>query len=84
MIHYFLQVVLFQLLFLVVYDLFLKKETFFNYNRLYLLVTSVLGFVIPFIKLDVLQQQIPQDFLLRKSPCVFTLWEFLLLRYCLL
>jgi hypothetical protein len=55
-------VVLFQLLFLVVYDLFLKKETFFNYNRLYLLVTSVLGFVIPFIKLDVLQQQIPQEF----------------------
>ncbi|HIN98075.1 MAG TPA: blaR1 peptidase M56 [Flavobacteriaceae bacterium] len=62
MIHYFLQVVLFQLLFLVVYDLFLKKETFFNYNRVYLLVTSVLGFVIPFIKLDVLQQQIPQAF----------------------
>ena len=62
MIHYFLQVVLFQLLFLVVYDLFLKKETFFNYNRVYLLVTSVLGFVIPFIKLDVLEQQIPQAF----------------------
>tara|TARA_R110002072_G_scaffold7503_2_gene40993 strand:+ start:787764 stop:789200 length:1437 start_codon:yes stop_codon:yes gene_type:complete len=62
MIHYFLQVVLFQLLFLVVYDLFLKKETFFSYNRVYLLVTSVLGFVIPFIKLDVLQQQIPQAF----------------------
>ncbi len=62
MIHYFLQVILFQLLFLVVYDVFLKKETFFNYNRLYLLCTSVVSFVIPFLKIEAIQQNIPQEF----------------------
>ncbi|WP_432411893.1 M56 family metallopeptidase [Rasiella sp. SM2506] len=62
MIHYILQVLLFQLLFLVVYDVFLKKETFFNYNRLYLLVTSVVSFVIPFLKIEAIQQSIPQEF----------------------
>ncbi len=62
MIHYILQVILFQLLFLVVYDLFLKKETFFNYNRLYLLGTSVVSFVIPFLKIETIQQRIPQEF----------------------
>lgn len=62
MIHYILQVILFQLLFLVVYDVFLKKETFFNYNRAYLLGTSVLSFVIPFIRIEAIQQNIPQEF----------------------
>ncbi|QIE59467.1 hypothetical protein G5B37_07785 [Rasiella rasia] len=62
MIHYILQVILFQLLFLVVYDLFLKKETFFNYNRLYLLGTSILSFVIPFLKFEAIQQTIPQEY----------------------
>ena len=62
MIHYIVQVVLFQLLFLVVYDVFLKKETFFNYNRVYLLLTSVVSFVLPFIKIEALQQTIPESF----------------------
>jgi len=62
MIHYILQVLLFQLLFLVVYDVFLKKETFFNYNRLYLLGTSLVSFVIPFLKIEAIQQNIPQEY----------------------
>jgi bla regulator protein BlaR1 len=62
LIHYILQVILFQLLFLVVYDLFLKKETFFKYNRLYLLGTSVASFVIPFLKIEAIQQRIPEGF----------------------
>ncbi|MAZ71847.1 MAG: blaR1 peptidase M56 family protein [Flavobacteriaceae bacterium] len=62
MIHYILQVLLFQLLFLAVYDVFLKKETFFNYNRLYLLGTSVVSFVIPFLKIEAIQQSIPQEY----------------------
>jgi bla regulator protein blaR1 len=62
MIHYILQVILFQLLFLVVYDAFLKRETFFNYNRLYLLGTSLVSFVIPFIQIEAIQQSIPQEF----------------------
>lgn len=62
MIHYILQVILFQLLFLVVYDVFLKKETFFSYNRIYLVCTTVVSFVIPFIHIEALQQSIPQEY----------------------
>lgn len=61
MINYIVQVVLFQILFLVVYDLFLQKETFFKWNRLYLLVTPVLSFVIPFIKFDFIQNSVAQE-----------------------
>ena len=52
MLYLIFQCVLFQLLFLIVYDLFLKRNTFFSYNRLYLLITSALSIVIPFIKID--------------------------------
>lgn len=50
MINYIIQVVLFQVLFLVIYDVFLAKETFFNTNRAYLLGTLGLSFVLPAIK----------------------------------
>jgi len=65
MIHYILQTLVFQLLFLVIYDLFLKKETFFNLNRLYLLVTPVLSFILPLIKIEAIQQNIPQQYMLQ-------------------
>ena len=52
MIQYVLECVVFQLLFLMVYDLFLKKETFFQWNRVYLLTTFVLSLVLPWIKLE--------------------------------
>ncbi|MDX1762355.1 MAG: M56 family metallopeptidase, partial [Christiangramia sp.] len=61
MIHYILQVLFFQLLFLLVYDLFLKKETFFNYNRLYLLVAPVLAFLIPWLRLEFLVSAVPEN-----------------------
>ena len=61
MIHYLLQVLFFQLLFLLVYDLFLKKETFFNYNRLYLLVTPILAFVIPWLRIEFLVSAVPEN-----------------------
>ncbi|MCM8568675.1 M56 family metallopeptidase [Gramella jeungdoensis] len=61
MIHYILQVLFFQLLFLLVYDLFLKKETFFNYNRLYLLVTPLLAFIIPWLRLEFLVEAVPDS-----------------------
>ncbi|MCP9198774.1 M56 family metallopeptidase [Gramella sp. GC03-9] len=61
MIHYILQVLFFQLLFLLVYDLFLKKETFFNYNRLYLLVTPILAFAIPWLRLEFLVNAVPES-----------------------
>ena len=65
MIHYILQILAFQLLFLVVYDLFLKKETFFSSNRLYLIVTPVLSLILPLIKIDLIRQNIPEQFMMQ-------------------
>jgi bla regulator protein BlaR1 len=62
MIHYILQIVVFQLVFLVLYDLFLKRETFFNANRLYLVFTPLLSFVLPLIKIPAFQQAIPEQY----------------------
>ncbi len=52
MLHYIIQVLIFQTLFLAVYDLFLKKETFFQWNRVYLIASSVFAYGIPLIKTD--------------------------------
>ena len=62
MIQYIVQVVAFQLLFIMAYDLFLKKETFFNWNRAYLLVSSMLSFIIPFIKINSFSEIVPQAY----------------------
>ena len=61
MLYTILQIIAFQALFLLVYDLFLKRETFFNYNRVYLLVTSILSLVLPFIKLPMLKTMTVKD-----------------------
>lgn len=58
---YILQVIFFQLLFLLVYELLLKKETFFNYNRTYLLITPVLAFILPSINIEILSDFVSQD-----------------------
>ena len=63
MIYYLLQTIVFQLLFLASYDLFLKKETFFQWNRVYLVITPLLAIFLPFIKIPILQSVIPQRFL---------------------
>lgn len=60
MIHTILQILVFQMLFLAFYELILKKETFFNGNRAYLLITSILAVVLPFVSFEFIQQQIPQ------------------------
>lgn len=70
MVHYVFQLFTFQLLFLAVYDLFLKKETFFQYNRVYLLCTSILSIALPLLKIGVLRQAIPQEYLVQ-LPLVF-------------
>lgn len=62
MIHYILQVVVFQFLFWVCYELFFKKETFFMINRGYLLIASILSFVLPLFPISWLQQQIPTQY----------------------
>ncbi|MBI9040536.1 energy transducer TonB [Lutibacter sp.] len=70
MINFILQVVLFQALFLAVYDFFLQKETFFKWNRFYLLLTPVLAFVIPFLKFESLQKSVPIQYV-EQLPTVF-------------
>lgn len=65
MIHYILQTIAFQLLFLVVYDLFLKKETFFNTNRFYLIITPILSLVLPLIQIPAIRENIPQEYILQ-------------------
>jgi len=57
-----LQIIVFQLCFLLIYEVLLKKETFFNWNRVYLLSTSILSLVLPFIKLKSFSKVIPNDF----------------------
>ena len=70
MINYIIQVVLFQALFLAVYDLFLQKETFFKWNRAYLLATPVLAFLIPFLKFESFQNTVSQEYI-TQLPTVF-------------
>ena len=62
MINYIIQVLLFQTVFLAVYDLILKKETFFQWNRAYLLLTSVLAYIIPLIKFTSVTESLPQEY----------------------
>ena len=79
MLYTILQIIAFQALFLLVYDLFLKRETFFNSNRGYLLITSVLSLALPFIKFSELKQlttkdvviQLPEVFIGTKVPSTY-------------
>lgn len=52
--EYIIQVILFQLGFLVAYELLLKKETFFSYNRWYLLLAPSLALLLPLLKIEFL------------------------------
>ena len=63
MINYIIQMLLFQTLFLAVYDLFLQKETFFKWNRIYLLATPILSFIIPLLSLKSLKKTVPQEYI---------------------
>ena len=67
MIAYILQSILFQILFLLVYEVLLKKETFFSYNRWYLLITSVLSLVLPLIKIEALSFIVPTESITQMS-----------------
>ncbi|MEN8187466.1 MAG: M56 family metallopeptidase [Bacteroidota bacterium] len=62
MINYIVQVLLFQTVFLAVYDIILKKETFFQWNRAYLIITSALAYVLPLLKFQTVQENIPQEY----------------------
>ena len=61
MINYIIQVMLFQVLFLIVYDFVLSKETFFAKNRWYLLMSAIMSFCIPFIQIPSFQKVVSND-----------------------
>lgn len=61
MITYILESLAFQLVFLLAYDLFLKKETFFQWNRAYLLGTFALSLILPWVNIQALQTTMPQE-----------------------
>jgi len=65
MLHYIIQTIAFQLFFLIIYDAFLKKETFFNWNRAYLIITALLSIALPFIKVEQFKDVVPQQFIIR-------------------
>ena len=70
MLQYLIYVVLFQSMFLVVYDIFHKKDTFFSLGRFYLLLTSILSFILPLIKIHKINESIPEEYLVQ-LPAVF-------------
>ena len=63
MIQYILEILAFQILFLIVYDLFLKGETFFQWNRFYLIGTFILSLVLPWVKIEAFKTTVSQDFI---------------------
>jgi bla regulator protein blaR1 len=65
MLHYILQTIAFQLFFLIIYDVFLKRDTFFNWNRAYLLITTLLSIILPFIKIEQFKDVVPQQFIIK-------------------
>ena len=65
MLHYILQTIAFQVFFLIVYDLFLKNETFFNWNRVYLIGTAFLTFSLPFLKFESIKAIVPEPMVIR-------------------
>ncbi|WP_405606695.1 M56 family metallopeptidase [Polaribacter sp. Asnod1-A03] len=72
MINYILQVILFQVLFLAIYDFFLSKETFFTKNRWYLLSTPLLSFLIPLIKIPTFKKAVPQEYIIHLPEIVLS------------
>lgn len=64
MAHYCIEVVAYQLVFLLIYDVFLKRDTFFNWNRFYIITTALASTIIPLIKIDNFNKVVPQKFII--------------------
>ncbi|SFW63010.1 M56 family metallopeptidase [Cellulophaga fucicola] len=74
MVQYVLECLAFQLVFLIIYDVFLRRETFFQWNRLYLLGTCVLSFLLPLIALDIFKSKVP-DAVAVYTPFMFSNYD---------
>jgi len=62
MIQYILESIAFQLVCLVIYDFLFKRETFFQWNRAYLIGSYILSMVLPWVKIEALKTTVPQEF----------------------
>ncbi len=62
MLQYILECIAFQLVFLIIYDVFLKRETFFQWNRLYLIGTYIISMVLPWVKIEAMKTTMPESF----------------------
>ncbi len=62
MLPYILECIAFQFVFLIIYDFFLKRETFFQWNRAYLIGTYSLSLILPWIKIDAFRTAVPETF----------------------
>ena len=67
---YSLQIIVLQLVFLLIFEIFFKKETFFKANRFYLLGSILLSLVIPLIKIPVKENIQKQTFFQLKEIVV--------------
>ena len=70
MLSYIIQVIVCQLLFLIIFERFLKKETFFTANRFYLIGAQLLALLIPLIKLDPFKQIVSAEYIMRLPAVV--------------
>ncbi len=61
MILYTLECCFFQLVFLLAYDFFLRGETFFQWNRVYLLGTFACSWLLPFVQLEAFSMNLPSQ-----------------------
>src|SRR6056297_2047255 len=62
MIQYILESIAFQLVFLVIYDFFLKRETFFQWNRCYLIGTYLFSLILPWVKIEAFKTTVPERY----------------------
>ena len=61
MLQYCIQVIVFQFLFWLVYEISLKRTTFFSYNRWYLLLSFSLSLILPLLKFDLFYDVISSE-----------------------
>ncbi|WP_422081885.1 energy transducer TonB [Ulvibacterium sp.] len=62
MIPYALECMAFQLVFLAIYDFWLKRETFFQWNRVYLIGSYLLSLILPWVKIEAFRTEVPTAF----------------------
>lgn len=58
--NYIINIILFQILFIGIYELLFKKETFFNINRFYLIGSFLLSLALPLIQIPLFESNTPQ------------------------